>query len=168
MLSTRRRFSFSAAAGRRVRVMAAARRCVLLMAAPLILGMAAVPFMFAPAAAQNAPPRGPAAYTAAQAEAGQSPFERHCASCHLADLSGDQGPPLVGAAFAYNWDGKFVNNLLSYVKLNEPMTAPGSLDEPTVVTLVAYILSKNGMAAGSTPLRMDSNGVIHVAPEGGP
>jgi mono/diheme cytochrome c family protein len=116
-----------------------------------------------PAAAQSAPPPR-ASYTQAQADSGQVAFEQTCASCHASDLSGASGPPLVGAPFAYNWAGKFATGLIGHIKVNEPMTKPGTTDEPTATLLVAYILYMNGVPASTEPLNLTDRAVIILPP----
>jgi mono/diheme cytochrome c family protein len=116
------------------------------------LSMAALLAVSARAAlAQSAPPPSPASYTTVQADSGGVTFQRSCASCHAADLSGASGPPLAGAPFAYNWDGKFASSLVSYIERNEPRPNGGSLDDATVARLIAYILAMNGVEAGGEP-----------------
>ena len=92
-----------------------------------------------------------ASYTSAQADSGAAVFQQSCAGCHAADLSGGDGPPLTGAAFKYNWDGKFSNGLVAYIKTGEPRPNGGTLDDGTVAQLVAYLLSMNGVPAGTAP-----------------
>jgi mono/diheme cytochrome c family protein len=98
------------------------------------------------ACAQNA------SYTVEQAAAGAQAFQASCTVCHAADLSGGEGPPLTGAAFADSWSGQSVGSLLGFLKENMPLTAPGSLSEETYLTLIAYLLSMNGVPAGAAPL----------------
>jgi mono/diheme cytochrome c family protein len=111
----------------------------------------------APASAQAA------TFTAAQAEEGAKAYtSAACAACHLPDLTGAEGPPLVGSAFTSNWGGGSVGALLTFVRENMPAMAPGSLNDETYAALVAYILSQNGVASGGTPLTMESTGVITI------
>jgi S-disulfanyl-L-cysteine oxidoreductase SoxD len=106
----------------------------------------------APAAAQ-APAQGAVSYAAAQAEAGARAYVANaCAACHLPDLSGAEGPPLIGSSFTSNWGSAPVSALFDFVKENMPATAPGSLPDQTYVELVAYLLSRNGVPAGATAL----------------
>jgi hypothetical protein len=41
--------------------------------------------------------------------------------------------------------------LVSYIKMNEPRPNLGTLDDATVVQVIAYVLSVNGVPAGSEP-----------------
>jgi mono/diheme cytochrome c family protein len=113
----------------------------------------------APAAAQSAQPAR-ASYTTAQADSGGASFQQLCSACHGEDLSGTVGPPLKGAPFAYNWDGKFASQLVSYIKLNEPRPNLGTLDDATIVRVIAYMLSMNGVPAGTEPFSGAGRAVI--------
>ena len=43
-------------------------------------------------------------FTVQQATAGRAVYAKHCASCHMPDLSGNvEYPPLEGAAFMSTW-----------------------------------------------------------------
>jgi mono/diheme cytochrome c family protein len=101
-----------------------------------------------------------ASYTSAQADSGAVVYEQSCAGCHAADLSGGDGPPLTGAAFKYNWDGKFSNGLVAYIKTGEPRPNGGTLDDGTVSQLVAYLLSMNGVPAGTAPFSGAARAVL--------
>ena len=65
-------------------------------------------------------------FTVEQAAAGAQAFQASCAVCHAADLSGGEGPPLTGSAFADSWNDQSVGSLLGFLKENMPLTAPGS------------------------------------------
>src|SRR6185503_18112286 len=52
--------------------------------------------------AAQAPPR-PALFTEAQAASGAALYQRSCASCHGAALSGGTAPALTGPAFEASW-----------------------------------------------------------------
>lgn len=115
-----------------------------------------------PVHAQAAP--AAAGYTEAQADAGRTVFERTCAKCHQADLMGkDDAPPLAGPYFASSWGGHKVVELFGFVKGNMPFDVPGTLDEPSYLAVVAYMLSRNGIAAGAVPLAKDDAGVITLS-----
>src|SRR5262245_14936301 len=107
-----------------------------------------------------------ASYTAAQAESGKAIFEQTCASCHSPDLTGGEGPPLVGAPFLYTWSGQTVAGLLKFVQNNMPMSAPGTLTPESALNVVAYVLSRNKIPAGTTPLSATTNAVVLVPPGG--
>ena len=92
-------------------------------------------------------------YTSAQATRGQQQFERTCARCHGADLSGGQfGPALKGEVFEGRWAGKPLADLFDYIHTNMPPTDPGSLSGRGLSELLAYILKQNGVQAGDEVL----------------
>ena len=53
-----------------------------------------------------------------------------------------------------------MTGLLQFVISEMPFSVPGSLDEESYVNVVAYLLSMNGMPAGSIPLAPGATGVI--------
>ena len=96
-------------------------------------------------------PRAPV-FTAEQAEAGRVAYAKHCASCHMPDLSGDnERPPLVGPSFMTTWGSRSTKEFLAYMSGAMPYGAP-ALDAETYATLTAYILRSNGFSAGSQAL----------------
>jgi cytochrome c len=133
------------------------------VAAPLfaliLVGTAAVPSHVAAQTATAAP-----LYATAQAEEGKTVFEASCARCHGPDLAGqNDAPPLSGPYFASSWGGHKVSELIDFVQGNMPFETPGSLDETSYLRVVAYVLSRNGVPAGETPLAKGAAGVITVA-----
>ena len=55
-------------------------------------------------------------FTTEQAEAGRAAYAKHCASCHMPDLSGDnERPPLVGASFMTTWGSRSTKEFLAYM-----------------------------------------------------
>jgi mono/diheme cytochrome c family protein len=96
--------------------------------------------------------QGNGAFTAAQAQRGAKLFGDNCAMCHGADLSGESGPPLAGKAFTGKWAGQTADDLHDVVATQMPLTSPGSLKPDEDLAVVAFILSKNGFAPGSTAL----------------
>jgi alcohol dehydrogenase (cytochrome c) len=98
-----------------------------------------------------------AVYTAAQAAAGHDLYVESCARCHGADLSDGSAPPLTGPTFRRTWSRENANVAdLLYVMVNSmPPRGAGMLDEEEQVSILAYIMSRNGLAAGSVPLGTD-------------
>ena len=121
--------------------------------------------MAAPAlvSAQTAGPPA-ASFTAAQAENGKMVFEQTCAGCHGADLTGGEGPPLTGAPFLYTWGGQTVAGLLKFVQANMPASSPGTLTPESALNVVSYVLSRNKIPAGNSPLTATSNAIVLVPP----
>jgi mono/diheme cytochrome c family protein len=130
----------------------------------LILGISALVAVPQAASSQATPPPV-ASYTTAQADNGKNVFDQNCAMCHGSDLTGGQGPALVGAPFLYTWSGQQVSGLIKFVQNNMPASAPGTLTPEATLNVISYILSKNKLAAGTAPLSATSNGVV-LAPPG--
>lgn len=95
-------------------------------------------------------------YTEAQAAAGQVAYASSCAECHLADLRGGFGPPLVGPNFLNVWGATAASALFEQVRNTMPPGAEASLGDSTYLSIVAFILRVNGHAAGTELLRVDS------------
>jgi hypothetical protein len=91
-------------------------------------------------------------YTSEQAAAGAKAYKKSCASCHGATLQGGMGPVLVGKPFWRAYGGKKVSTLWSNVHTQMPMMAPGSVAATNSVNIMAFLLRKNGVPAGTTPL----------------
>ena len=79
-------------------------------------------------------------------------YQTACASCHGAQLQGGGGPALVGKQFWLTYGGKKVSTLWSNVHTEMPMSAPGSVSAKNSTNVMAFLLQKNGVAAGTTPL----------------
>jgi mono/diheme cytochrome c family protein len=97
-------------------------------------------------------PKAAGWYTIAQASAGAKAYQTTCAGCHGAKLQGGMGPALVGRQFWLNYAGKKASTLWSDVHKTMPMSAPGSVSAKRSVDIMAFLLQKNGVPAGSTPL----------------
>jgi alcohol dehydrogenase (cytochrome c) len=105
---------------------------------------------FGVALAAQQMPQGGGIYTAEQATIGATAYATACAGCHRADLSGQfEAPPLAGANFMNVWRGRSTNDLYTKIATSMPPTAPGSLSEQAVTSLVAFILRSNGAPAGN-------------------
>jgi polar amino acid transport system substrate-binding protein len=113
----------------------------------------AATFLFVSAfALPQAAPNAAGWYTTAQAANGAKAYQKTCANCHGATLQGGMGPALVGRQFWLNYAGKKVSTLWSAVHTTMPMTAPGSVSARNSTNIMAFLLQKNGVRAGSTPL----------------
>ena len=90
------------------------------------------------------------AYTQRQAEAGRTAYEVSCAGCHGPDLTGSSDAPgLIGPNFTGAWGGRPVNDLFRHTMETMPPQAPGSLGEEMTLNVLAYVIQRNGGAAGS-------------------
>jgi S-disulfanyl-L-cysteine oxidoreductase SoxD len=109
--------------------------------------------------AQDLPPIWAGAYTAAQAERGRVVIQNHCSECHHDDLSGGEGPALMGPSFMVKWEMQSVERL--FHKIRDTMPEVGSTDvtEAQKLDTVAFILQQNGFPAGNVELT-DANGAL--------
>lgn len=108
----------------------------------------------------------PIPFTATQAATGAKAFAQNCASCHGATLKGVTGPALVGKTSAIAQQS--LVDVYEYVSQQMPMTAPGSLSKAQYLSIVAYILQKNGHKAGSRPLTLSVATTAHATIEAKP
>ena len=91
-------------------------------------------------------------FTEEQAAAGRAAYAKHCASCHMPDLSGNtEIPPLAGAAFIGTWGSRSTKDLFDYSAEAMPYGAP-SLSPESYTAITAYILQANGGVAGPSAL----------------
>jgi cytochrome c5 len=91
-------------------------------------------------------------YTAAQAANGAKAYQKTCTGCHGVNLQGGMGPALVGKQFWLTYSGKKASTLWSAVHTQMPMMAPGSVPAKTSINIMAFLLQKNGVPSGTTPL----------------
>ena len=109
-------------------------------------------------------------FTAEQATAGRAAYAKHCASCHMPDLSGNtEIPPLAGAVFIDTWGSRSTKNLFDYSAEAMPYGAP-SLSPESYTAITAYILQSNGGVAGSSALTGSTDVPIRsvIAPQKAP
>jgi S-disulfanyl-L-cysteine oxidoreductase SoxD len=95
-------------------------------------------------------------YSDAQGKRGKTAYDRSCAACHGADLSGDQSvPPLAGDAFMAHWIGQDVIDLFGRIQTSMPQDRPGSLSPEACVDIIAYLLQENDFPSGADELKPD-------------
>jgi len=122
-------------------------------------------------------------YTKAQADRGKAVYGQSCSSCHLDNLKGKcdenlssttyvcgatgNAPPLVGSSFTKRFYS--VGDLYSRVKWTMPANRHTSLSNEDYLSVVAYILQANGIAAGSEDLKVGNTlktAMLSPAPSG--
>ena len=82
-----------------------------------------------------------------QVEAGRGVYDRSCAECHRADLSGDfEAPELAGRNFRSAWRTAELGELLAVVR-DMPPEEPGTLSEAQYLAVTAFLLEANGALA---------------------
>jgi len=89
--------------------------------------------------------------TAEQLDAGRTAYRTHCAGCHAGDLGGrGETPPLSGDGFLQAWRTRTTADFYQYIQGMPPEGAKPSTDE--YVTMVVFILERNGAATGQAAL----------------
>jgi mono/diheme cytochrome c family protein len=109
-------------------------------------------------------------YAADQAKRGGMLYADTCAACHDEKLVGGIGPALAGKDFISAWKDKAVGDLFTKIKVEMPLTAPGTLTPEQTADVVSFILNSNQFPAGATALAADAAALkdIHIAePAGG-
>jgi alcohol dehydrogenase (cytochrome c) len=95
-------------------------------------------------------------FTPDQANAGRWAYEQRCATCHGVDLEGAGAPALRGSTFNTQWNGKTLQQFYSYVHGQMPLGAAGTLKGQDYANVVAYILARSGLPAGTQKLTLRS------------
>jgi mono/diheme cytochrome c family protein len=91
-------------------------------------------------------------YSADQAEAGGRLFERDCSTCHGAQLQGNIGPALRGAAWNQSFGGAKLLTVWGEVKGPMADYAHTAFSTQQSLDILAYLLQQNGLPAGKEPL----------------
>jgi alcohol dehydrogenase (cytochrome c) len=97
-------------------------------------------------------------FSDAQAQRGQNLYEKRCASCHGAQLTGGSSVPLAGARFMAKWGqgNHNVDELYYIIRTQMPYGAAGTMTSQQYLDVVAYLLKANGYKAGDKPLPTDA------------
>ena len=119
--------------------------------------------------AQDPPPIWAGVYTSAQAGRGAMVFQNHCAECHHDDLSGGEGPALIGNSFMVKWEMSSVERLFHKIRDTMPEANSGNVTDPQKLDVVAFILQQNGYPAGEVELTdvKSALAAIRMIPRGG-
>jgi mono/diheme cytochrome c family protein len=92
-------------------------------------------------------------YTDEQATHGEALYKEQCAACHGDNLEGSGPmPPLAGADFLMNWQGKPLGDLYEKIQTTMPATAPGTLMPAQTADVLAFMLKSSKYPAGSSAL----------------
>jgi mono/diheme cytochrome c family protein len=118
------------------------------------------------AAAAQGP--APAPFSQDQVDAGRESFALNCADCHNKDLSGGNGPPLVGKPFLSHWAGHAAQDLYQYIRTTMPVCSGGLLGDRNYLEITAYLLWANGADPGKDDLAADSKANISDFTSGAP
>ena len=84
-------------------------------------------------------------FSVIQVERGTKTYEESCGECHMPEQ-------FTGPAFMDAWKGQTVFDIFDLVKTTMPYDNPGSLKNRNYTDILAYILSLNGLPAGSTDM----------------
>ena len=131
----------------------------------IIFGAGLAAASFSTVRAQQAKSVNDGVYAADQAKRGGAFYADTCAACHDAKLIGGIGPALAGKEFIGAWKDKTVGDVFTKIKIEMPLTAPGTLTPDQTADVLSFILSANQFPAGVTALAADAtplNG-IHMA-----
>jgi hypothetical protein len=110
-------------------------------------------------------------FTETQAARGGQAFAATCARCHLADLTGKNGPPLIGDQFFEEWREASLEILFAMVKSMPPSSARNPtprLPETVSLDILTYLLKKNGAPAGAQELTTAALPAIQFEKQSGP
>jgi quinoprotein glucose dehydrogenase len=102
-------------------------------------------------------------YSEAQAARGKPAFETSCGRCHNNELAGsERAPALKGDGFWAHWENDSLDRL--FTKIRDTMPAGGieSVTDAGKLDILAYVLSKNGAAAGKDELSLDGNALDQI------
>jgi mono/diheme cytochrome c family protein len=109
-----------------------------------ILALAIAPALSKPTAASTS-----ASFTSAQATAGAEIYQSSCAMCHGTHLEGAAGPAIAGANANLRLKHFTVSDVFAIMTTQMPLNAPASLTHDQYVSLIAYVLMKNGAKSGA-------------------
>lgn len=91
-------------------------------------------------------------FTAQQAAQGKLAYIRACSRCHGGNLEGSVAIPSLNPGFIQRWQGGDLDSAIDYIRYAMPLDKPGTLDQPTGVAIMAYMLRVNGYEPGPSPM----------------
>ena len=77
-------------------------------------------------------------------------------------------PPIAGAKFLRNWEGRSLAALFEYTRATMPEDNPSYLSDREYADLIAYMLAASGIPAGSEPLEADPRRLARLSIPGKP
>lgn len=129
---------------------------------------ALIPFLFIQIANADQQPASQSIYSEQQAAYGKEIYEAQCGSCHGTDLMSGTSSALIGIEFVEKWGGKTqqagsstwtgfqVGGLLAETIETMPPGVVGSVSTEEQLSVLTYVLQRNGFPSGSTALTADS------------
>ena len=104
-------------------------------------------------AAQQPKSQWDGVYTEEQAKRGEPLYAQFCASCHGPDMAGgEMAPGLAGGEFSSNWNDLSFGDLFDRIRISMPQNSPGSLSRQQSADILAYMLFKAAVPAGTAEL----------------
>jgi mono/diheme cytochrome c family protein len=95
-----------------------------------------------------------------QVDGGHVSFDLNCADCHGKNLSGGNGPALVGKTFVSHWANRTAQELYEYIRTTMPVCSGGILSARAYLEITAYLLWANGANPGKNDLAADTKAGI--------
>ena len=124
--------------------------CAIALASGLYLAAQQAKPVAKPSAASPVRSQWSGIYADAQAKRGEPLYAEDCAFCHGVELEGTvSAPPLTAAALAARWQGKTLSDLFEYQQAFMPWNSPGGFRRAQNVDILAYMLKKGGLPAGT-------------------
>ena len=108
-------------------------------------------------------------FTEAQAKRGEAVYIGPCSQCHGYKLDGAPDdpdmlstPPLAGAKFLRDWDGRSLAALFEYTRATMPENNPSYLSAQEFIDVIAHMLFASGIPAGYDELNPDSQHLAKI------
>ena len=101
-------------------------------------------------------------YTDSQAKRGEAVANAKCQACHGERLAGDMGPPLAGADFLANWDGKPASELFEKIRTTMPQGEEGTLTPNQTADLISYLFQLSKFPGGTAELSSDASALAQI------
>jgi S-disulfanyl-L-cysteine oxidoreductase SoxD len=128
-----------------------------------VLALAGTMMVGALGSAQASKSQWEGVFTAEQAKRGEGLYGQYCGSCHGPDLAGgEMAPGLTGGEFSSNWNDLSLGDLFDRIRISMPQNAPGSLSRQQNADILAFMLSKAGVPAGTTELPTQSEMLAQI------
>jgi cytochrome c5 len=107
-------------------------------------------------------------YSKAQADAAKPQFDKLCAECHaftVATRKQEKDLLLGDEPFLKKWEGRGLNELATVIVTTMPNDGSAIVSDEESLNLLAYILHRNGFAAGKTALTAESVTAVIARPK---
>lgn len=102
-------------------------------------------------------------YTEDQAKRGQALYSQECSTCHGQGLGGaEMAPPLAGPAFAADWNGLSIGDLVDRIRVSMPVNDPGKLSRQQCADIVSFVLKSGQFPAGKAELPSETEALKDI------